>query len=422
MLRSNLARALALLASQAAWADLTIRYEYESKIGPAVPAAAGMAGVPGAVYVPDALTVRIKGDKCAASVGPLYLIADVAKDEITALHAASKQFATVPQGVYIDSTLAHRRASSVAPQLNDPILQTLKVEAASRKTGDVTTIQGIRIEDNLEVLSMELPNSTGAPISLRLEVHQWFATDAELSLVPALKNIAACSTGSGVDPDATLQKIFSQFSSTPGSEGIRNLLRTGGKLPLKTHAEVFSSAVLAMLQARAGLAGPANADPKGLLMEFDVSLAQLSADNLPDDLFQVPAGYREVPFEDLLTALVPAGKAPVQPLPDYTGPLAAPGDGVILPQPIFRPEPQYTEEARRAKLSGTVLVSLIVDADGNARSVRIVRSLDAGLDKKAVDAVRTWKFKPAEKNGVPVALAARVEVNFRLLDKPPDPQ
>ena len=91
------------------------------------------------------------------------------------------------------------------------------------------------------------------------------------------------------------------------------------------------------------------------------------------------------------------------------------GGNVSAPIPIYKPEPAYSEEARKAKYQGTVVLWIIVDAQGNVNSdVRVVKPLGLGLDEKAVETVRTWKFKPAMRNGVPVPVRVIVEVSFRL--------
>ncbi len=91
------------------------------------------------------------------------------------------------------------------------------------------------------------------------------------------------------------------------------------------------------------------------------------------------------------------------------------GNGVSPPQLIERVEPQYTEQARQAKYQGTVLLYIEVSPEGQATNIRVQRSLGLGLDEKAVEAVRQWKFKPGMKDGTPVTVAATVEINFRLL-------
>ena len=91
------------------------------------------------------------------------------------------------------------------------------------------------------------------------------------------------------------------------------------------------------------------------------------------------------------------------------------GGGVSAPQLIFRVEPEYSEEARKAKHQGTVELYIEVEPDGKAHRIQVRRSLGLGLDEKAVDAVRQWKFKPALKNGQAVTVGALVTVHFRLL-------
>jgi TonB family protein len=91
------------------------------------------------------------------------------------------------------------------------------------------------------------------------------------------------------------------------------------------------------------------------------------------------------------------------------------GGGVSAPTLLYKVEPEYSEEARKAKYQGTVILYIEVDPAGKARNVRVVRSLGLGLDEKAIEAVNKWKFRPGYKDGKPVTVAATIEVNFRLL-------
>jgi TonB family protein len=90
------------------------------------------------------------------------------------------------------------------------------------------------------------------------------------------------------------------------------------------------------------------------------------------------------------------------------------GGGISAPQAVSTPDPEYTEEARNAKTQGTCILWLIVDDHGNPRDIRVVRGLGFGLDAKAIEAVRQWRFQPAEKDGHPVNVQISVEVGFRL--------
>jgi TonB family protein len=87
---------------------------------------------------------------------------------------------------------------------------------------------------------------------------------------------------------------------------------------------------------------------------------------------------------------------------------------VSAPRAIFAPDPEYSEEARKAKYQGTVVLWMIVGPDGRPRDIRVARSVGMGLDEKALEAVRTWRFEPARKDGRPVAVQINVEVSFRL--------
>lgn len=112
---------------------------------------------------------------------------------------------------------------------------------------------------------------------------------------------------------------------------------------------------------------------------------------------------------------------------DGPGPGAGPGDkggigggprgkGVFVQAKILtQPEPEYSDEARKAKLQGSVILQIEVDERGFPSHITIVQGLGLGLDERAVEAVRKWRFKPATLNGKPIASPARVDVGFRLL-------
>ncbi len=94
------------------------------------------------------------------------------------------------------------------------------------------------------------------------------------------------------------------------------------------------------------------------------------------------------------------------------------GNGISPPAVISKVDPEYSEEARKAKYSGSVVVSVVVGIDGRADQIGVVKSLGMGLDEKAVAAVQQWRFRPGVKDGNPVPVRAMIEVNFRLLDDP----
>jgi periplasmic protein TonB len=98
----------------------------------------------------------------------------------------------------------------------------------------------------------------------------------------------------------------------------------------------------------------------------------------------------------------------------YGGGLMNVGGGVSAPAVIHSVQPEFSEQARSASLQGTVSLQLIVDADGNPQNIRVTRPLGMGLDEKAVEAVRQYKFKPAMYEGHPVAVKIVVDIEFHL--------
>jgi periplasmic protein TonB len=104
----------------------------------------------------------------------------------------------------------------------------------------------------------------------------------------------------------------------------------------------------------------------------------------------------------------------------HGGPGVGPGifhlgeSGVSPPKAIFQPEPEFSEEARKAKYQGVVTLSVIVGPDGRIHDPRVVRSLGMGLDEEALKTVKLWKFEPGKKNGQPVSVAVYIDVDFHL--------
>jgi protein TonB len=92
----------------------------------------------------------------------------------------------------------------------------------------------------------------------------------------------------------------------------------------------------------------------------------------------------------------------------------SPGHGVSVPEVIFNPEPSFSDEARKAKAQGIVLLLLVVGKDGRPYDIHVGQSLGMGLDEKAIEAVNRWRFRPGTLNGQPVATRIAVQVDFHL--------
>jgi len=91
------------------------------------------------------------------------------------------------------------------------------------------------------------------------------------------------------------------------------------------------------------------------------------------------------------------------------------GNGVIAPRILRKIDPEYSDEARKARRQGTVVLYVEIDTDGNVRKIEVHRGLGMGLDKKAVGVVKQWKFSPGMKKSQPVIVGVIVEIIFRLL-------
>ena len=100
---------------------------------------------------------------------------------------------------------------------------------------------------------------------------------------------------------------------------------------------------------------------------------------------------------------------------DDFGPGGGGAGRLTAPVVIWKPEPEYSEDARRARMQGVVVLSIEIDAQGHAQDISVIHGLGLGLDERAIASVKQWRFRAATRNGKPVPVRARVEVSFRLL-------
>ena len=91
-----------------------------------------------------------------------------------------------------------------------------------------------------------------------------------------------------------------------------------------------------------------------------------------------------------------------------------PGSGITAPAILREVKPDYTEEGRRRNLEGDVVLEIVVKSDGTVGSVKLLQGLGAGLDQRAMDAVRQWRFSPAKRYGTPVDVIVEVAMEFKL--------
>lgn len=163
-----------------------------------------------------------------------------------------------------------------------------------------------------------------------------------------------------------------------------------------------------------------------LVFDGDVKRMPVEKPELNGDLLTLEvhdAGGRLIRFHVTVTGERMAGDADVG---DQTGKIQMAktsdtavyrvyrvGGGVSAPVLIHKVEPQYSEEAHRAKLEGTVRLYIVINPNGDATNIRVIRGLGSGLDENAIDCVKQWKFKPGYKGDQPVNVEATIEVNFR---------
>jgi TonB family protein len=91
------------------------------------------------------------------------------------------------------------------------------------------------------------------------------------------------------------------------------------------------------------------------------------------------------------------------------------GGGVTAPTVVSKVEPEYSEEARKAKYQGEVWLQVVVDENGVPQDIKVTRKLGLGLDEKAIEAVKKWRFKAGMKDGKAVAVRATIAVSFHIL-------
>jgi TonB family protein len=134
-----------------------------------------------------------------------------------------------------------------------------------------------------------------------------------------------------------------------------------------------------------------------------------------------PSQASPIPVQETEAAPPPAS---ARPNPDASGKYHL-GDGVTPPKLVSAVDPEFTAEARRKRLQGVVVVSVTVDTSGNPQDVRVARSMAedvskkdkqtaVGLDEKAVEAVKQYKFQAGQFQGKPVPVEIEVRVNFRI--------
>ena len=218
--------------------------------------------------------------------------------------------------------------------------------------------------------------------------------------------------------DLPVLKASKTLSGGGGGGGDRDKLQaTQGRLPRQSMEQITPPMVVVRNEHPKLMVDPT------IVVPPQVQLTQSNLPNLGDPLSHVPSG----PPSNGTGSGGGIGSGSGGGVGSGEGPGFGPGrgggtgggvfrvgGGVSAPKIIYQPDPEYSEEARKAKYSGTCMLWLIVGQDGRPRDIRVARTLGLGLDEKAIEAVKTWRFEPAMKDGKPVAVMINVEVSFRL--------
>jgi TonB family protein len=254
-----------------------------------------------------------------------------------------------------------------------------------------------------------------APALIYVALHTKDTTAAKDFLDRA---IAAAPTGPVAGRALTFRANYARDEGFPGVAETQYLQALAQDPPNSPEAAftMESYAKLLLSQSRTGEAQTMQQNAKTIREARVAEIAShwTAADSAPAQPNN--ATFRGTAWADLSSAAVPpAQKPPTARTDGVVGSVFKVGGGVSAPVLVHKVEPDYSEEARAAKFQGTVILKLVVGADGQAYNLELVRGLGLGLDEQAAEAVAQWRFQPGKRAGVPVAIQATIEVNFRLL-------
>jgi|CZKN01.1.fsa_nt_gi hypothetical protein len=317
-LRRALLPALLLVACTSLYADVTMRMAWDFKINVALPSA--MPQLPF-----NEILTRIKGDRGYAAIGPIVAITDLATGKVTLLDPKAQQYATIAMVDYLSKVAgASGQNTQNLPEQAKQILAKMKFDAESHDTGRTDRIHGIDAYEREVVVNISIPvpipgQENGLQLSLKFQI--WKPKPSEFDRVPALHELAAYNErnkGFG-DPSTVLRQIF---GSMPGmSDHLGKMVEEftkGGNVSLGMHIGLFVPGLAKMLEQTGAKGLPALPPDDQPLVDVNFDLKELSTGNVPDEVFAVPAGYKEAPMEDMLKGMTSAftgGKPQETPAP-----------------------------------------------------------------------------------------------------------
>jgi hypothetical protein len=291
-----------------AHADVTMRSKLDYKLASYLPpAAAETMNKQIGDTVANGVVVRIKGARSMTNSGPLQLVTDRDKGTITLLDAKGKRYATCPLAEYPDKLKALMPA--IPPQAMQ-MFENMKIDVNTSKTGKTDVIKGIKAEELLVNVSMDVPGPMAAMMSMKMEMHLWTATRDELDRMPALKEVAAYTAqqASSGDGASGMAKMMAQIP------GFADKLKAPMEQMIKESSGVILRTEMKMIMpGSAKMMGATNPDEP--MTDLTTNLVELSTTTIPDSVFAVPADYKSAPIEELVQMMNPLKQQAPQPQP-----------------------------------------------------------------------------------------------------------
>jgi TonB family protein len=287
----------------------------------------------------------------------------------------------------------------------DPLTRVRSVYPVEAKKAGIQGDVKLRVTINKDGSVMDIVVLSGAPQLVRAAmdaVRQWrYSPSKEVRVTVVTVNFSLANAGAAAPAPA----------STNITEEVPPLAKTAPKLITKVNPAYPPEAKKAGIQGIVVLR---------TTIEKDGSVSRLVVVSgkpiLAKAALEAVQQWRYAPMEKALTTDVDVNFTLAEsPGPgSQVGGVYSVGNGVSPPIPTYKPEPPYTEEAKAAKLQGIVRLLVIIGADGAVSDVKVTEGLGKGLDESAVQTVKSWKFKPAMKDGKPVPCKVMVEISFRF--------
>jgi hypothetical protein len=310
---------LTLLAMPVLNADVTLKYKSEVKLNPTLPpmiAQQATKGMNGAL-APES-SMQFKGGKGLNSASGITSISDFTKQEITLLDKEGKRYATVPAAKIADEMTA---AMPQLPEQAKAAMASMKSHYSSKPGTSVATIQGVEAEEKQMEITVDMPAIPNVPAGpmMRLVMHVWMPKAGEALKNAAIREIAGHNlfAYTTMNPAATMAKMFQQMPGfLDAFDGMMKDLQSAGvPVILRMQMEMYMPMIGAMMKQnpQAGAMFGAGFDPDAAFVTMSQDLAEISTAAIPDAVFQVPEGFKQVPASDILKDMVTKMQAQAAP-------------------------------------------------------------------------------------------------------------